>query len=146
MSETRRSPWLFGGVALAGAVLLAAVVLLRSPSAPVVSPRSSSDPTAASSAVAYRPVPAYVAPAIERPLKPAETERLAKAMDQSGARQLVRALASAAAGGNTAMRAAMIDALAKHGASPRPVLEEEMSRPQPPAVRQAFEEALARCR
>jgi hypothetical protein len=140
--RSRRGLFLSAGVALAGAALVAAVLAVRAPSVPSVPAARRAAPVS----VAPKPAPVYVAPAVDRPLAPVRQDATAKAMDAAGARQLVRALASAAASGNAPLKARMLEALGKHAASPRQVLEDELSHPQPPAVREAFQEALARCR
>jgi len=79
------------------------------------------------------------------PPRPSNEAQVARALDQSNTRELVRILMEAAARGNSGLKASMLGALARAGTSPRPILEAEMKQAQNPAVRRALEEAMERC-
>lgn len=80
------------------------------------------------------------------PLPEENKADIARAMDLSNARQLVRMLMQAAGSGNDPLKQSMLRALGRYRNTARAVIEENLAQDTSPAVRTALEEALALCR
>jgi hypothetical protein len=85
-------------------------------------------------------------PAVAAPAGPREPKEVARDLDRSNARHLVRTLMEAAAADNANLKTAMLGTIVRYAASARPVIESELARAGHPAVRQALQEALAKVR
>jgi len=144
--ESRISRRIRVGTALltGAAVLVVAIVILVPRGEPPPEPRkprralTSAEEKAVAGEI-YRATPPAAAPTLDE-------AKLARAMDDSVARTLVRNLMEAAASENQALKASMIGALGRQRAVARPILEGELARAENATVRGALEEALARCK
>jgi hypothetical protein len=147
-SRLKKGVVVIGGLAAAAMLFVLAGAFFTpshwSPAEPAAAKRAKRPPANLRSPL--RGEPAYAqAPVAVPTLTPMRDEaKLARAMDQSTARQLVRMLVEAAATGDPALKASMIGTLGRLPVSPRPILESELARAASPSVRGALEEALAR--
>jgi hypothetical protein len=155
-SPVQKGVVILGGLGAAGAVFVLALFMLfdepvlrrdRAREAPEEKPaRAASSRKLPPGWSEPAPPPSPTATASSVPPVVRDDPKLARAMDQSNVRQLVRTLALAAATENQPLKTSMLGAIARSPAGAREVVQSELAQAQNPAVRQALEEALARSR
>ena len=105
-------------------------------------PQESKRPSAVIRSDAGVPGARSVAP----PSRAYEKVEVARAMDASNIRQMVRNLMEAAATGNQSLRRSMLRALRRYGRQARDVIGDEIAIAMNPVVRDALEEAMKQAR
>lgn len=147
LEETRHRPGLqvFSLCVLASGLLLIAVFVWLRPDSPEVLPRTATVVKKTAPDAAEQAPEPYVQPT-DVPTRAQDDAQVARAMDLSNVRTLVRTLMVAAASRNQGQQTTMLNSLARYGSTARPILEEERATAADPSVVMALNQALQNAR
>lgn len=146
-SKLQKGLVLLGGLSAVAALAVVAGFLMFGRSGEPL-PRPVSKPTSTTVLATTRePLPVAIAPEPPKAkADPEETAKVARAMDQSNIRSLVRTLSGAAATDNEGLKQSMKKALRRYGAQARPLIETEYASATDPKVQAALKEAMSDAR
>ena len=141
-SPSRRGLILLLGPLVVGAMLVAAL-LVRSTERPLPVPRVAAKKPPVAESAAPPVQETYVPPPVVPEKRSSEAE-VARAMDLSNIRMIVRAIAEAAATENKSRERSMLRALERYGADARPIIAEALTTINNTQAQEALRQALAR--